>query len=175
MARVYVRSITCSTMYQKAPFAVWKISSVACGLSSIKIDYSDCPESLISRINEVNIFTIKYPYSAILLKQKHKFQLSRLFCYNHTCYCVNMVSVTSASSYITPASWYHPCYQSRFSMYIRGLIPRNFEELAEAVSIGSSLSVRPWWISRNHTQPWSQILFTYKCLCYKICRQILGI
>ena len=47
MARVYVRSITRSTMYQKALLlagtGVWKISSVACGFSSIKIDYSDCP------------------------------------------------------------------------------------------------------------------------------------
>ena len=32
---------------------VWKISSVACGFSPIKIDYSDYPKSLISRINEV--------------------------------------------------------------------------------------------------------------------------
>ena len=35
---------------------VWKISSVACGFSSIKIDYSDYPKSLISRINEVHVF-----------------------------------------------------------------------------------------------------------------------
>ena len=48
-----------------------------------------------------------------------------------------MVSVTSASRYITSASHYHPRYQSRSSMYIRGLIPRNFAELAEAVSIES--------------------------------------
>ena len=34
---------------------VWKISSVACGFSYIKIDYSDRPKSLISRINEVYI------------------------------------------------------------------------------------------------------------------------
>ena len=61
----------------------------------------------------------------------------------YTCYCVNMVSVTSASRYImsasrdiTSASRYHPRYQSRFSMYIRGLIPRNFAELAEAIPIG---------------------------------------
>ena len=53
-------------------------------------------------------FSIKYRYS------------------NHTCYCVNMVSVTSASLY-------HPGYQSRSSMYIRGPIPWNFAELAEAV------------------------------------------
>ena len=31
-----------------------------------------------------------------------------------------MVSVTSASRYITSASRYHPRYQSRSSMYIRG-------------------------------------------------------
>ena len=39
-----------------------------------------------------------------------------------------MVSVTSASRY-------QPRNQSRSSMYIRGLIPRNFAELAEAVPI----------------------------------------
>ena len=61
---VHVRSITRSTMYQKAPFCskagtgVWKISSVACGFSSIKIDHSDYPKSLISRINEVYVFSI---------------------------------------------------------------------------------------------------------------------
>ena len=73
-------------------------------------------------------------YSDILLK-KHKLLLSRLFCCNHIFYCVKMVSVTSASRYITSASHYHPRYQSRSSMYIRGLIPRNFAELAEAVPI----------------------------------------
>ena len=31
-------------------------SSVACGFSSIKIDYSDYPKSLIRRINEVYVF-----------------------------------------------------------------------------------------------------------------------
>ena len=46
-----------------------------------------------------------------------------------------MVSVTTASRYITSASRYHPRYQSRSSMHIRGLIPRNFAELAEAVPI----------------------------------------
>ena len=35
---------------------VWKISSVACGFSSFKIDYYDYLESLISRINEVMFF-----------------------------------------------------------------------------------------------------------------------
>ena len=46
-----------------------------------------------------------------------------------------MISVTSASHYITEASRYHPRYQSSSSIYIRGLIPRNFAELAEAVPI----------------------------------------
>ena len=46
-----------------------------------------------------------------------------------------MVSVTSASRYITSASRYHPRYQRRSSMYIRDLIPRNFAKLAEAVPI----------------------------------------
>ena len=46
-----------------------------------------------------------------------------------------MVSVTSASHYITSASRYHSRYQSRSTMYIRGLIPRNFAESAEAVPI----------------------------------------
>ena len=34
--------------------------SVACGFSSIKIDISDFLKSIISRINEVNVFSIKY-------------------------------------------------------------------------------------------------------------------
>ena len=74
---------------------------------------------------------------AIFYWKKHKLHLHRLFCCNTTCNCVNMVSVTSASSYITSASLYHPRYQSRFSMFIHGLIPRNFAELAEAVGIGA--------------------------------------
>ena len=41
---------------------------------------------------------------------------------NRTCYCNGVVSVTSASRYVTSASR----YQSRYSMYIRGLIPRNW-------------------------------------------------
>ena len=35
---------------------IWKISSVACGFSFIKIDYSDYLKSLISRKNEVYVF-----------------------------------------------------------------------------------------------------------------------
>ena len=85
--------------------------------SSIKTDYSDYSKSLNSRINEVNVFSIKYRYSD---------HLNRLFCCNHTFYCVNMISMMSASRSITSASRYHPRYQSRSSMYIRCLIPRNW-------------------------------------------------
>ena len=46
-----------------------------------------------------------------------------------------MVSVMSASRYVASASRYHPRFQSRSLMYIRGLIPRNFAELAEAVPL----------------------------------------
>ena len=58
MARVYIKSIMHSTMYQKTPFClpemvVVKISSVACWFSPVKIDYSDCQKSFISRINKV--------------------------------------------------------------------------------------------------------------------------
>ena len=56
-----------------------------------------------------------------------------MFCCNHTCYCANMVSVMSR--YITSVSRYHPRYQSRSSIYIRCLIPRNSKELTEAVPI----------------------------------------
>ena len=104
-----------------------KFRSVACWFSSIKIDYFEYPKGLISRINDVYVF---------LLKKTHKDHLSRLFRCNHTCYCVNMVSVTSASRYITSASRYHLRYQSRSSMYIGSLIPQNFVELTEAVPIG---------------------------------------
>ena len=52
-------------------------------------------------------------YSDILLKKQtnNNFILKRLFCCNHTCYCVNMVSGTSALRYITSASHYHLRYK----------------------------------------------------------------
>ena len=74
-------------------------------------------------------------YSDILLKININFIYNHLFCCNHICYCVSMVSLTSAPRYIATASRYHPRYQSRSSMYIRGLIQRNFAELTEAVPI----------------------------------------
>ena len=63
---------------------------------------------------------MKFKFFSINLLKKHKLHLSRLFCCNHTCYCVYMVSVRSASRYITsathyiaPASRYHPRYLSK--------------------------------------------------------------
>ena len=41
---------------------VRKISFLACEFSSIKIHLSDYPKTLISRINEVDVFSIKYSY-----------------------------------------------------------------------------------------------------------------
>ena len=35
------------------------------------------------------------------------FIYNHLFCCNHTCYCVGMVSVTSVSRYVTSARRYH--------------------------------------------------------------------
>ena len=59
--RVYVRHITCSTMYEKSSIllagtGVRKVSSVACGFSQSKIYLSDYQKSLISRINDVYVF-----------------------------------------------------------------------------------------------------------------------
>ena len=56
MARVYIRSIHVVLCSKKLHFVRWKISSVAYGFSSVAIDYSDYPKSLISGINDVYFF-----------------------------------------------------------------------------------------------------------------------
>ena len=56
-----------------------EMSSVACGFSSIKIDYSDYPESLISRINEVMFFN-KISLQRYFF-EKHTLHLSRCVCF----------------------------------------------------------------------------------------------
>ena len=92
-------------MIEKALF-----DTVACGSIPIKTLYFDFPKRFINRINEaVAIFYWKIKMLIYI----------RLFCCNHMCYCVSMVSVTSASRYVTSASR----YQSRSSMNIQGLIP----------------------------------------------------
>ena len=68
-----------------------------------------------------------------------------------------MVSVTSASRYktsryISSASRYHPRYQRRSLMYIRGLIPWNFAELTEAVPIvNSDMNVTEALLNNNES------------------------
>ena len=97
------------------------------------------PKSLICRINEVFVsafFSIKYRYSDILLKKTINF-IAVCFSCKYTCHCVTMASAMSASRYLTSASRYHPRYQSRSSMFIHGMFPRMFAELAEAVPIGA--------------------------------------
>ena len=138
MARVYVRRITRSTMYQKAPLCkpeltYGKLVLQHVGSALLKSSILIIRKSLISRINEVYVFLIKYCFLAIL--KNINFSYNHLICCNHACYCANMVSVTSASLYVTSASRYHPRYQSKSSMYIRGMTPRNFAELAEVVPI----------------------------------------
>ena len=82
------------------------------------------------------------------------FIYNHLFCCNHTCYCVNIVSLMSASRYTMSVSCYHPSYQSRSSMYIHGLIPQNSTELAEAVLIGTcSYSHSPCKIANVDSYP----------------------
>ena len=89
---------------------------------------------------KIMYFSIKYHNSDILLTKIMNLIYNCLFCYNHTCYCVSMASVTSASCYVTSASR----YQSRSSMYIRGMIPRNSTELADVVPIAMSGARAPF-------------------------------
>ena len=72
-----------------------------------------------------------------VIKKTINFIYNRLFCCNHTCYCVSMVSVTPALRYVMSVSR----YQSRSSMYIRGLIPWNSTEFTEAVQIANKIVV----------------------------------
>ena len=132
MARMYVRSNTRCTMYRKAPFCLPELAYRKLVLLHIKINYSDYPKSLISRINEVSAFSIKYriekkntyiSFKPLVLLHSHLLLCSCSFC---------DVSVT-LYTFVTSASRYHPRYQSLSLTYIRGLIPRNFAELAEAV------------------------------------------
>ena len=67
-------------------------------------------------------------------EQTHSQPSVYLFCFNNTCNCVDVVSVTSASRYVTSATR----YQNGSSMNIRGLIPQNLTELADAVLIDPS-------------------------------------
>ena len=85
------------------------------------------------------------------------FIYNRLFCCNHTCYYVDMVSVTSASRYATSAS--------RYQSYFLDVHPRSDStDLAGAVPIGlCSVSLpsdalgRLWYFL---------VILTYLCVLY---------
>ena len=108
---------------------IWKISSVACGFSSVK-------NLLFCQQNKWSLgFSIKYRYSDILLKN---YKYNCLFSCNRTCYCIGMVSVMSASSYVRSAS----CYQGRPSVYIQGLIPQIGSGSSDCCETQSSCTVK---------------------------------
>ena len=95
------------TMYQKSSIllagtGVRKFSFVACGCSPIKVQFSDYPKSFTGRINEVYVFFKRKSLQRYFIEKINiNFIYNRLFCCNHTCYCVGMISVTSVSSYVT--------------------------------------------------------------------------
>ena len=71
------------------------VASLACGLSPIKIHYSDYPK----RINEVYVFSIKYCYSDILLKTPE-------LMYSNV-YCDIVVTVSfSAITLVIVSAWF---------------------------------------------------------------------
>ena len=95
-----------------------KISSVACGLFLVKIHFSDYLKNLIIKIHEDYLYFNKISLRQYFIENNINFIYNCLCCCNQTCYCVGMVSVTSASRNVTSASR----YQSRSTIYIRGLI-----------------------------------------------------
>ena len=89
-------------------------------LAHVRPRLRECPADPISGLLPWRYF-IKKTLSAItFLLCKHGF-------------CDVSVTLYNVSVTLSPAL---SKYQSRSSMYIRGLIPRNFAELAEAVPIG---------------------------------------
>ena len=73
---------------------VRKIYFYSIGFSPIKIHFSDYMKNLICRLNKVYVFFNKI-LLAIFIEKYIYFVCNRLFCCNHTCYCICMVSVTS--------------------------------------------------------------------------------
>ena len=70
-----------------------------------------------------------------------------------------MVSVTTASRYITSESRYYLRYQRRSLMFIHGLSPRNFMALAEAVPIEST------YVKMPHC--WKSHATAHICVCVR--------
>ena len=65
---------------------------------------------------------------------------------------------------IASTTRFHPRYQSRSSMYIRGLISRNFAELAEAVPIEPDQEITVYLVCLLVYEPkfYIQFLITLK-------------
>ena len=82
--RVYVRHITRTNVVLwkssilLAGTGVRKINSVACGFSPIKPIFIITQKNVISRINEVMYFSIKYRYTIFYRKKNIKFIYNRL-------------------------------------------------------------------------------------------------
>ena len=90
---------------------------------------------IISRINEVYLFSIKYRYSIFFFTTFFVVRCKRLFRCNQTCYFAGMISLTSRSRYQNPwkvnplymaevdsaeradvhADWMHVCF---FALYL---------------------------------------------------------
>ena len=73
---------------------------------------------------------IKYCYSDLLLKKYFIYGIFGNVCCTQTCYCIDMVSVMSASFYLTSASR----FQSRPLSNIRGLIQRGSSDCYESIN-----------------------------------------
>ena len=121
---------------------------MACGSSPIKINYFDYPNHFINRINKYYDFSLKYRYHGDVLLKKHNSISKHLFCCNQTCYYAGMVSVTSASRYVTSASH----YRSISSMYIRGLIKRNLSEVVPIDGVGLQVVITKHALFSNQNQ-----------------------
>ena len=95
-----------STMYTKALLArtgVRKISSVACWFSPIKSLFTDYP-SLISRKNEVYVFFNKISLKQYFIEKNTPTSFLTVCLLQSHLLCVCMISVTTASRYVTSAS-----------------------------------------------------------------------
>ena len=104
---------------------------------------------IFEKCNQQNKWSLYFFIKSLL--KKHKLHLSHLFCCNHTCFCVYMVSMTSRPHNITSASHYHPRYQSKSLMYIRGPNSGNLADFARVfekcnVTVLTNLIIKlPWW------------------------------
>ena len=121
-----LKCVNCWVIIQCLSVSCTKINHSRCALviwSSLQLTSKEC------------IITQQFTAAANYLLNI-SFIYNRLFCCNHTCYCVNMVSVTSASLHIMSVSRYYP----RPRCTPVALIPQNLAEFGR----GSSDCKRPF-------------------------------